>query len=126
MSNNPDIRKSLAMAKEYAEFAPGKLVKKDMAIDGDAGYETFLKQDMMTRFLFPQFAVDASQKERFLGRILLSSLIFAAADSGLDRENIEKRRMHELKWNDYLASNVQQCLTPFQLQLVQECFGVNA
>jgi hypothetical protein len=120
---NQEILTALKMAQEYAAFAPGKLVPKDMAIDGDACYEGILNQQMMVRFLFPQFAVDKADKEKYSGFVLLWQLAYAASATRAAGARDDAHALHRLRWNAYKQSDFDKILTPFQLALTEFVFG---
>jgi len=118
---DPKIAEALQLAEQYADIAPGRLVKKQMDADGDPCYEALFKQDLKIRFLFPQFAVDKSDRDKFLGKIFLTTLINMASAAAQGDE--QARQVHKIQWAAFLKSDFPKILTRFQLELIEHEWG---
>lgn len=106
-----DVEKALAMASEYAEFAPGKLIPIDIHEKGDEAYEQLVLQTLATvSFLFPQLGFDQ--------RKALVALITAAQElqTGWSSDN---EKIYAFKLKEYERS-VKHALTDFQIALLDE------
>ena len=106
-----DVEKALAMASEYAEFAPGKLIPIDIHEKGDEAYEQLVLQTLATvSFLFPQLGFDQ--------RKALVALITAAQElqTGWSSDN---EKIYAFKLKEY-ERRVKHALTDFQIALLDE------
>ena len=106
-----DVEKALAMAEEYAAFAPGKLIPIDIHEKGDEAYEQLVLQTLATvSFLFPQLG--------FEQRKALVALITAAQElqSGWSSEN---EKIYAFKMKEY-ERTVKHALTDFQIALLED------
>ena len=106
-----DVEKALAMAEQYAAFAPGKLIPVDIHEKGDEAYEQLVLQTLATvSFLFPQLVFDQ--------RKALVALITAAQElqAGWSSDN---EKIYAFKLKEYERS-VKHALTDFQIALLEE------
>lgn len=106
-----DVEKALAMAEEYAAFAPGKLIPIDIHEKGDEVYEQLVVQALATvSFLFPQLG--------FEQRKTLVALI-TASEELRNTWSSDNEKIHAMKLKEYKRT-VEDSLTPFQIALVEE------
>lgn len=106
-----DVEKALAMAEQYAAFAPGKLIPIDIHEKGDEAYEQLVLQTLATvSFLFPQLG--------FEQRKALVALITASQElqAGWSTDN---EKIYAMKLKEYERS-VKHSLTDFQIALVEQ------
>lgn len=106
-----DVEKALAMAEQYAAFAPGKLIPLSVHKDGDHAYEQMVLKALATVvFLFPQLV--------FEQRKVLVALITAAEElrHGWSSDN---EKILGMKFREY-EQKVKESLTPFQVAIVEE------
>jgi hypothetical protein len=110
-----DIKLAMRMAAQYAKFAPGKLIPKDMAADGDKTYDVLSEMDAIGQFLFPQ--LDAVER--------LSVVSLAAVSDKIKSGNATdfEYQTHQAEFTRYKASGIENKLTPFQVELVKQEFA---
>jgi hypothetical protein len=115
-SPDEDVETALAMAEQYAAFAPGKLIPIDIHEKGDEAYEQMVVQALATvSFLFPQLG--------FEQRKVLVALITASEELRLNWSS-DNEKIHAMKLSQYERS-VKEALTPFQIALVdQRCRNI--
>jgi hypothetical protein len=106
-----DVEKALAMAEEYAAFAPGKLIPQDTHKDGDASYEQLVVQALATvSFLFPQLGFDQRKS--------LVALI-TASEELRHSQSADAEKIYAMKFREY-ERVVKPSLTAFQIALVEQ------
>jgi hypothetical protein len=106
-----DVEKALAMAEQYAAFAPGKLIPIDIHEKGDEAYENLVLQTLATvSFLFPQLG--------FEQRKALVALITAVQELQASWSS-ENEKIYAFKLKEYERS-VKHALTDFQMAIIEQ------
>jgi hypothetical protein len=105
-----------------------------MECDGDEAYETMiLPVESRLRFLFPQLFVLDNESPATVGMRGLTMAAFEAKNAEPFSGSIELRNrpedlreIHKARWGNYLAKlkpTFLKILTPFQMDLIAECYG---
>ncbi len=113
MKTNEEIDKALQLAREYAAFAPGRLMRKQMEVDGDELYEALLPSLAVAALLFPDLD--------FVKRMRCVSLLILAKKAKLGPLTEQEMQEHRVNRSEF-DSSVKPFLTPFQVALMErEC-----